>query len=405
MPAALPHDRTDLVIIDTCDRPGEACDEIEGFRRDHPLARIVVLANHCASGDIVPLLNAGDTGYFATIATRDDFIKSLELVMGGQIILPSEGLSSVLVREAAGARDVAAQPDSGPIEAPAPIGVADVPQFSPRELYILRCLTEGSSNKAIAREYDIAEGTVKVHVRGDPAQDQGEESDPGGDLGTEQSGALVLPQGERPCGKAAPQPDIDVALAGPAINAAPSASVAEQASRTAKANLTKSDASRAQMSRRRQAERMVRGYSRRPGAAISVSRAAVRQLNALARLTSLSLLFAAAALTSPVYGDAAQDNLATARTIFPPTMPQPNYLQPAVDPVFQTPFTRVTDPGNGGTGGVACDRCILHAPLFKRAGVECGPKPVAHHQRMQWLVLPGRSNLSAAVPAPLPKCV
>jgi two-component system nitrate/nitrite response regulator NarL len=39
------------------------------------------------------------------------------------------------------------------------------PQLSPREKSILRCLVEGDSNKCIARKIDIAEATVKVHVK------------------------------------------------------------------------------------------------------------------------------------------------------------------------------------------------------------------------------------------------
>ena len=39
------------------------------------------------------------------------------------------------------------------------------PQLSPREKSILRCLIEGDSNKSIARKIDIAEATVKVHVK------------------------------------------------------------------------------------------------------------------------------------------------------------------------------------------------------------------------------------------------
>ena len=37
--------------------------------------------------------------------------------------------------------------------------------LSPREKLILRCIIEGDSNKCIARKIDIAEATVKVHVK------------------------------------------------------------------------------------------------------------------------------------------------------------------------------------------------------------------------------------------------
>ena len=165
VPAALPQDRAILLIIDACDHPGEACGQIERFRQAHPLGRIVVLANHCAPVDMARVLRSGANGYLATIATCDDFIKSLELVMGGQTILPSEGISSVFVHETTGARGVTGQSDNAPIEVPELIDSADVPQFSIRELYVLQCLAEGSSNKVIARQCDIAEGTVKVHVK------------------------------------------------------------------------------------------------------------------------------------------------------------------------------------------------------------------------------------------------
>ena len=161
--AALPQDRAVLLIIDSCDHPGDACEQIERFRQDQPSGRVVVLANHCAPADMARVLRSGANGYFATIATCDDFIKSLELVMGGQTVLPSEGMASILGSEMMGATDVAGHSDSVPIEVP--LGDADAPRFSARELYILRCLTEGSANKVIARECDIAEGTVKVHVK------------------------------------------------------------------------------------------------------------------------------------------------------------------------------------------------------------------------------------------------
>ena len=50
-----------------------------------------------------------------------------------------------------------------PILAAAEVVIA--PQFSSREKVILRCIIEGDSNKCIAHKIDIAESTVKVHVR------------------------------------------------------------------------------------------------------------------------------------------------------------------------------------------------------------------------------------------------
>ena len=171
VPTALPLDRTILLIIETCDRPSDACGQIEHFRQDHPLGRVVVLANHCAPANMARVLRSAASGFFATIAARDDFIKSLELVMEGQIILPSEEPSSIIVHgtkgvgETTSACDVIDLSNDARVEMPLVMDSADMLQSSARELYILRCLTEGNSNKVIARECDIAERTVKVQVK------------------------------------------------------------------------------------------------------------------------------------------------------------------------------------------------------------------------------------------------
>jgi two-component system nitrate/nitrite response regulator NarL len=39
-------------------------------------------------------------------------------------------------------------------------------KLTDRERQILRCLSDGKTNKHIARELDITEGTVKVHLKG-----------------------------------------------------------------------------------------------------------------------------------------------------------------------------------------------------------------------------------------------
>ena len=208
--AALPQDRAVLLIIDSCDHPGDACEQIERFRQDQPSGRVVVLANHCAPADMARVLRSGANGYFATIATCDDFIKSLELVMGGQTVLPSEGMASVLGSEMTGATDVAGHSDSVPIEVP--LGDADAPRFSARELYILRCLTEGSANKVIARECDIAEGTVKVHVKAIMRKTKVQNRTQAA-IWALNNRALVWPLTDEPCrGPVAERPIIKIAL-------------------------------------------------------------------------------------------------------------------------------------------------------------------------------------------------
>jgi DNA-binding NarL/FixJ family response regulator len=39
-----------------------------------------------------------------------------------------------------------------------------LPGLTPRQVEVLRCVIRGKSNKAIARELEVSEGTVKAHL-------------------------------------------------------------------------------------------------------------------------------------------------------------------------------------------------------------------------------------------------
>ena len=84
--------------------------------------------------------------------------------MMGETIFPPEFLSFILDSEGPHLIEAAANDEDGePILVTTEGAIA--PALSPREKMILRCLIEGNSNKCIARKIDIAEATVKVHVK------------------------------------------------------------------------------------------------------------------------------------------------------------------------------------------------------------------------------------------------
>lgn len=145
-----------------------ALGQIELFKRRHPDGRVAVVADRYRLSELLSAFKAGANGYFIDIMTCDVFVKSLELVMMGETIFPPAFLSYVLGAEAD--RPCEAAPVATPVEQTGhPIIVtaedALAPRLSPREKIILRCLIEGDSNKCIARKIEIAEATVKVHVK------------------------------------------------------------------------------------------------------------------------------------------------------------------------------------------------------------------------------------------------
>ncbi|MBM1169652.1 response regulator transcription factor [Microvirga arabica] len=129
--------------------------------REHlPEARIVALADQFDLGFVTMAHRARVDGFCSAASGPDVLIKSLEMVMLGEAVVPSQVLRA-FVDGALSNRDQSlrdntadpARPDLKPYK------------LSPREAEILGCLREGAPNKVIARKLDVTEATIKVHVK------------------------------------------------------------------------------------------------------------------------------------------------------------------------------------------------------------------------------------------------
>jgi two-component system, NarL family, nitrate/nitrite response regulator NarL len=166
---AAPQDRPLLLIIDAGDDLRGVVPQVTLFKERRPNGRVVILADHDRPGDLLLAFQAGANAYFIKIAPCNALLKYLELVMLGETILPAKMLSLILDHtddnqdnhpHGVLVPDARTSPEEY-LEADIP----DMPRLSDRERSILRYLIEGESNKAIARKIDIAEATVKVHVK------------------------------------------------------------------------------------------------------------------------------------------------------------------------------------------------------------------------------------------------
>ncbi|MGY3483077.1 DNA-binding NarL/FixJ family response regulator [Bradyrhizobium sp. USDA 4011] len=152
-----------FLIVHSGDDFGPTLEQIECFKRRHADGRIAVVADHYRQSELTAAIRAGATGYFIDVMNCDTFIKSIELVMMGGTVFPTDFLTSALDIEKRDADGVPPRLDDGHGMANADNRLAQ--QLSPREISILQCLIEGDSNKCIARKIDIAEATVKVHIK------------------------------------------------------------------------------------------------------------------------------------------------------------------------------------------------------------------------------------------------
>ena len=168
MPSLSAEDRPILFILDASGDQDAVVGQVQLFREHRPTARIALLADHdrLSDNNIVAAFRAGADAYFLK-PTCDTFIKSLELVMLGETILPPAFLSMILGNIGEAARGEVEKCSDVPKRPTVYAGASSAysPRLSAREQSILRCLIDGDSNKSIARKNDIAEATVKVHVK------------------------------------------------------------------------------------------------------------------------------------------------------------------------------------------------------------------------------------------------
>ena len=165
--------------------------DVKLLKQRHPSARVMVLGECCDLSEVLAIFRAGADGYVLKTITPEALIKSLDLLMQGETVLQSSILSTALVE---GGGEIG--PPSEVLAAHAPVAAEAAPlpntvqggemseacdEVSPSELHlrdgvlartlsnretaILACLTEGQSNKRIARKFGVAEATVKVHIK------------------------------------------------------------------------------------------------------------------------------------------------------------------------------------------------------------------------------------------------
>lgn len=163
LPSTLQLHRQQLLflIVHTGDEFESIAAQIALLQAQYPNGLVAIVADRYRESDLVSAFRAGANGYLVDVATCDTFVKSIELVMMGQTVFPPALRTFVRGAEFASAGEIAAHRDNGHLATEN----SAAPQLSPREKLILRCLVEGDTNKCVARKLDIAEATVKVHVK------------------------------------------------------------------------------------------------------------------------------------------------------------------------------------------------------------------------------------------------
>ncbi|WP_431264961.1 response regulator [Roseateles chitinivorans] len=130
----------DVTLMDVRMRTMDGIAALKAIRDEFPAARVVMLSSFGAPAQLLEAAQAGAAGYLLKETLRKDLLDAIRAVHAGGRRFPS-ALAVQL------AEHVADQHLTG------------------RETTVLKLVAEGRSNKRIGSQLDIAEGTVKAHMK------------------------------------------------------------------------------------------------------------------------------------------------------------------------------------------------------------------------------------------------
>lgn len=139
----------DLITLDLNMQGMDGLQTLKALRESGVDARIIMLTVSDSDEDVVEAIRLGADGYLLKDMEPEALIEKLkEAVLGKMVMSPklTEILATALRRPQRQTNRALAS-------------------LTSRELDILKLIAKGLSNKLIARELDISDGTVKVHVK------------------------------------------------------------------------------------------------------------------------------------------------------------------------------------------------------------------------------------------------
>lgn len=134
----------DVVLMDLRMPGGDGVEATERIRAEQPGVHVLVLTTYDTDADILRAVEAGATGYLLKDTPRAELAEAVRTAARGETVLTGRLVGKLFtgMRQ----RDEAAA------------------ALSPREVEVLRLVSEGRTNAAIGRRLHISATTVKTHL-------------------------------------------------------------------------------------------------------------------------------------------------------------------------------------------------------------------------------------------------
>jgi len=128
----------DVVVLDLRMPGMDGVEIIRALRAEFGKVRILMLSSYGSGDDVARAMQEGAMGYIVKGMVLEQLLEGIRTVYNGGKFLPPEISHRMTERLNS--------------------------DISPRELEVLRLVAKGKSNREIAKELGIVEGTVKIHI-------------------------------------------------------------------------------------------------------------------------------------------------------------------------------------------------------------------------------------------------
>jgi two-component system, NarL family, nitrate/nitrite response regulator NarL len=146
----------DVVLLDMRMPEMSGLEVLAGLRAIGATMPIVMLTTSNEERDLLDCLRAGAQGYLLKDMEPGELVTALRTIVAGKTIVAPE-MTHILAR--------VFQRENNDTSAESASNHTPFDELTPREIEILCLLAEGQSNKVIARNLGITDGTVKLHVK------------------------------------------------------------------------------------------------------------------------------------------------------------------------------------------------------------------------------------------------
>ncbi len=148
---AIARERLDVVLMDYRLPDGTGAEATRQIKARWPAARVVMLTALNDDETVLESIQAGADGYLTKDRAVEDVVTAVRAAHAGETLLPRSVIVGIAQR-------VAAARDRGTER-------RQIDPLTPRELEVLKALTEGLSTPEICERLYIAPNTLRTHVQ------------------------------------------------------------------------------------------------------------------------------------------------------------------------------------------------------------------------------------------------